>query len=94
MHIVNMQVFYAQINEGLLTLLSGVAIWLAAYVRQWLLAHAKFLGEQTDAQLAAGLNRALSNGVKIAMQKIAGSGKAVSRPASQVRHRRLCCPVC
>jgi len=44
-------------------------MWLAAYAKQWLTAHAKFLGEQTDAQLAAGLNRALENGVNIAMQK-------------------------
>lgn len=69
MHIVNAQAFYDQLNEGLLTLLGGIALWLAAYAKQWLSAHAKFLGEQTDAQLAAGLNRALSNGVQIAMQQ-------------------------
>lgn len=57
------------VNEALLTALSGIALWLASYAKQWIAAHAKFLGEQTDAQLAAGLNRALSNGVQIAMQK-------------------------
>lgn len=69
-HIVNYAVFYQQLNECLLTLLSGLALWLAAYAKQWLSAHAKFLGEQTDAQLAAGLNRALANGVQIAMQQV------------------------
>lgn len=57
------------LNEALLTLLGGLVIWLSAAAKAWLQAHAKFLGEQTDAQLAAGLNRALSNGVAIAMQK-------------------------
>lgn len=67
--VVQLQPVYQQFNEALLTLLSGVAVMIGAYVRTWLLAHAKFLGEQTDATLAAGLNRALSNGVQIAMQK-------------------------
>jgi hypothetical protein len=69
-HIVNMKVFYDQVNEALLTLLSGLALWLAAYAKQWLSAHAKFLGEQTDAKMAAAVNRALQNGVAIAMQKV------------------------
>ncbi len=60
---------YQQLNEVLLTVLSGAALWIGAYVRAWLQQHAKFLGEQTDAQLAAGLNRALANGVQIAMQQ-------------------------
>jgi len=68
-HIVNLSVFYQQVNEALLTLLSGLVIWIGAYAKMWLTAHAKFLGEQTDAQLAAGLNRALSNGVQIAMHQ-------------------------
>lgn len=69
MHTVDLAPVYGILNEALLTLLGGLVIWLSAYAKQWLAAHAKFLGEQTDAQLAAGLNRALSNGVAIAMQK-------------------------
>jgi hypothetical protein len=69
MHEVSLSPIYQVFNEALLTFLSGLAIWLAAYGKQWLTAHAKFLGEQTDAQLAAGLNRALSNGVQIALQQ-------------------------
>lgn len=69
MHTVDLTPIYGMFNEALLTLLGGLALWIAAYAKQWLAAHAKFLGEQTDAQLAAGLNRALSNGVQIAMQK-------------------------
>lgn len=70
MHSVDLSPVYSLFNEALLTLLSGLALWLAAYGKQWLTAHASFLGEQTDAQLAAGLNRALSNGVQIAMQQV------------------------
>lgn len=69
MHI-DLTPIYGLLNEGLLTLLGGIAIYLTAFAKNWLQAHAKFLGEQTDAQLAAGLNRALSNGVQIAMQKV------------------------
>ena len=69
MHQVDLSPIYGMLNEALLTLLGGLAIWLASYAKQWLTAHAKFLGEQTDAQLAEGLNRALSNGVQIAMQQ-------------------------
>lgn len=69
MHTVDLSPIYQVFNEALLTLLSGAALWLAAYGKQWLTEHAKFLGEQTDAQLAAGLNRALANGVQIAMQQ-------------------------
>lgn len=70
MHAVDLTPIYAMANEALLTLLGGLAIYLTTYAKSWLQAHAKFLGEQTDAQLAAGLNRALSNGVQIAMQKV------------------------
>lgn len=70
MHTVDLSAFYGHINEALLTLLSGLALWLAAYAKQWLSAHAKLLGEQVDAQLADGLNRALQNGVNIAMQQV------------------------
>lgn len=70
MHTVDLSTLYTAVNEGLLTLLSGLAIWLAAYGKQWLTAHAAFLGEQTDKTLADGLNRALSNGVQIAMQQV------------------------
>lgn len=69
MHSIDLTPIYGMFNEALLTLLGGIALWLALYAKQWLTAHAKFLGEQTDAQLAEGLNRALSNGVQIAMQK-------------------------
>lgn len=69
MHNVDLSPIYGMANEALLTVLSGVALWLASYAKQWLSAHARFLGEQTDAKLADGLNRALSNGVQIAMQK-------------------------
>ena len=69
MHQIDLSPIYGLLNEGLLTLLGGVVIWLSAYAKQWLTAHAAFLGEQTDAQLAAGLNRALANGVQIAMQQ-------------------------
>ena len=66
---VDLTPIYGMVNTALLTLLGGIALWLSAYAKQWLAAHAKFLGEQTDAQLAAGLNRALSNGVQIAMHQ-------------------------
>lgn len=69
MNHVDLTPLYGLLNEGLLTLLGGLAIWLSAAAKIWLQEHAKFLGEQTDAQLAAGLNRALSNGVAIAMQQ-------------------------
>lgn len=70
MHPVQLAPLYGTFNEAILTLLSGLAIWLSAYAKQWLSQHAKLLGEQTDAQLAAGLNRALQNGVAIGMQKL------------------------
>lgn len=73
---VDLTPIYGMVNTALLTLLGGLAIWLSAYAKQWLAAHAKFLGEQTDAQLAAGLNRALSNGVQIAMQQVGDLEKA------------------
>lgn len=69
MHSVDLTPIYSLFNEALLTLLGGVAIWITAYAKQWIAAHAKFLDEQTQAQLANGLNRALSNGVQIAMQQ-------------------------
>lgn len=68
MHLVDLSPVYQQLNEALLTVLSGLALWLAAYAKQWLAAHARLLGEQTDTELANGLNRALQNGVAIAMQ--------------------------
>ena len=67
---------YGLINEGILTLLGGLAIYLTTFAKNWLQVHAKFLDEQTDAQLANGLNRALSNGVSIAMQKVGDMEKA------------------
>lgn len=70
MHQVDLSPIYSALNEGLLTLLAGLAIFIGSWVRQWLLAHAAFLGEQTDKTLADGLNRALSNGVQIAMQQV------------------------
>ena len=69
MHTVDLTPIYSMFNEALLTLLGGLAIWVSTYAKEWLTAHAKFLGEQTDAQLAAGFNRALQNGVQIAMQR-------------------------
>lgn len=69
MHQIDLTPIYGMANEALLTLLGGLAIYITAYAKQWLSAHAKFLGEQTDAKLAEGLNRALANGVQIAMQK-------------------------
>lgn len=67
---VDLSPIYSALNEGLLTFLAGLAIFVGSWVRQWLLAHAAFLGEQTDKTLADGLNRALSNGVQIAMQQV------------------------
>lgn len=69
MHTIDLTPIYGMVNEALLTLLGGLAIYLTNYAKNWLAAHAKFLGEQTDAQLASGLNRALSNGVQIAMHQ-------------------------
>lgn len=71
MHLIDLTRFYQQVLDPfLLTVLSGVALWLGAKVNTWLSAHAKFLGEQTDATLAAGFNRALANGVNIAMNQL------------------------
>lgn len=71
MHTIDLTPFYQQVLDPfLLTVLSGIAIWLGAKVNSWLTAHAKFLGEQTDAALATGFNRALSNGVTIAMNQL------------------------
>jgi hypothetical protein len=67
--IVTLQPIYHLVNEALLTLAGGLVLWLTSYAKQWLQAHAAFLGEQTDKTLAESLNRALQNGVQIAMQK-------------------------
>jgi hypothetical protein len=69
MHSIDLSPIYGMLNEALLTLLGGLTLWLTATAKAWLQAHMKFLDEQTQAQLAAGLNRALSNGVQIAMQQ-------------------------
>lgn len=70
MHTVDLQPIYTILNEALLTLLTGLAGWAAAAAIAWVKAHVKFLSEATDQKLAEGLNRALSNGVQIAMQQV------------------------
>lgn len=64
---VDLSPIYGQLNELVVLFLTGLASWLVIEVKGWLSAHAKLLGEQTDAQLADGLNRALQNGIAIAL---------------------------
>jgi hypothetical protein len=71
MHHIDLTNFYQQVVDPfLITLGSGVVLYLTALVRSWVNAHLAFLGQQTDAQLADGFNRALQNGVAIAMKKV------------------------
>jgi len=70
MHLVDISVWYSTLNEGVIVLLSGVALWLGYEFTAWLSAHATFLDAETQKSLADGLNRALQNGVNIAMSQL------------------------
>lgn len=71
MHDVTLGPLFQQvINPIIFAVLTGVAGWVAARANGWLASHAKFLDTQTDATLAAGFNRALSNGIAIFMNSL------------------------
>lgn len=69
MHNVDLSPVYGFINEALVILLGALATWLGLQVRQWISAHVSFLGQATDKTLADGFDRALQNGIAIALQQ-------------------------
>lgn len=69
-HLVDLAPIYEQINQALLLILTGLVSWIVAQTIAWIKKHLKFLDEKTDTQLAEGLNRALDNGVRIAMNQL------------------------
>lgn len=71
MHTINLAPLFQQVVDPVLvTILTGLAAWVAQRASAWLGAHAKFLDQKTDATLADGFNRALQNGVSIAMNQL------------------------
>lgn len=69
-HSVNLQTIYSTLDQALLVGAGVLILWVGVWFRSWLADHAKFLDAQTQQILADGLNRALQNGVSIAMNKL------------------------
>lgn len=71
MNAISLSPIFSQIVDPVaLAILTGLATWATAMVRNWLITRAKFLDAATDATLAAGVNRGLQNGVAIAMNTL------------------------
>ena len=66
---VDLTPLFPYLNEFLVVLLSGLVGIATMWLRNFLRAHAAFLGVQTDKALADGFDRALQNGVNIALQQ-------------------------
>ena len=76
MHPIDVSPLYQVLNTALLTLLGGLATFVAGWA-SWALHRyaAPLVGAQLEAKAAADLNTALANGVAIAMQTIEGAEK-------------------
>jgi len=79
MHDVSLNPIYQMLNPVLQDLLQGLVIFVAGWV-MWVFHKyaAPYVGAQLEAKASADLNRALQNGVWIAMQKIEGAEQAHS----------------
>lgn len=76
MHVIDISPLYRIANDAILTLLGALATFIAAWFT-WLLHRyaPPFVGAALEAKAADDLNRALANGVAVAMQSIEGAEK-------------------
>lgn len=61
---------YSALDQTIVLVVGAVIVWIGMQARAWLTAHASFLDQATDQRLATGFERALQNGVNIAMQQL------------------------
>ncbi len=67
---VDLSPLYSALDQTLVLILTGIILWIGMQLRAWFAAHAQFLDQATDQKLATGFERALDNGVAIAMQQL------------------------
>ncbi|MBV9571430.1 MAG: hypothetical protein JO056_09340 [Alphaproteobacteria bacterium] len=76
MHVIDISPVYRIANDAILTLLGGVATFIAAWFTWLLHKYAPpFVGAALETKAADDLNTALANGVAVAMQSIEGAEK-------------------
>lgn len=82
MHNIDIEPLYRVANDAILTLLGGVATFIAAWFTYLLHRYAPpFADAALEAKAADDLNTALANGVAVAMQHIEGAEKLHSNVA-------------